>query len=539
MANILERVIAKIAPGVAARRAADRRKFEIIEGARAYDGASAGRRLRSWTTQISSANREISEGAAALRQRARDLVRNNPYADKIITNHADNIVGAGIVPRARTGNPDLDKTINDAFDVWQRKAGIEGQTFYSQQYLAVREMAEGGESIIRRHYVRPPSNLTPEERKTYVGLRLQVIESEQIDSSKNGAIGTRFSANGVEYNTDGTRRGIWLFGQHPGDGARNPRLKRESAVVKIEELAHMYRQDRNQSRGVPWLAPNMVTLKELDEYIQFELVRKKVESCTVGIVEQADDEDLGGLGLTDGGEEDEEGVLTTDAAGNPTEMMEPGMFHYLPKGRKVTFNNPSISAGMEAFVRIQLRRLASGASIPYAYLASDTSQGNHSSDRGIVIQHRRNIDHHQWHVVIPNLEIVMGWFVEDLIVTGALSPDVAVSWEYSPPRYESINPVDDARADVIEVRAGFKSEKDAIASRGYTIEQVYAEKKEAQTLADDLGLVLDTDPRKVSLNGQYQQSSSTGDDTKDGGTKPDAVPAKPVPGKSTPAKPKK
>jgi capsid protein len=49
---------------------------------RAYDGAKTGRRTDGWMTASSSANSEIGAAGNRLRDRARDLARNNPYGKK-------------------------------------------------------------------------------------------------------------------------------------------------------------------------------------------------------------------------------------------------------------------------------------------------------------------------------------------------------------------------------------------------------------------------------------------------------------------------
>ena len=47
-----------------------------------------------------------------LRNRSRDLIRNNPYAARAIEELAGNVVGTGIVPKAKTGNAAIDKIID-------------------------------------------------------------------------------------------------------------------------------------------------------------------------------------------------------------------------------------------------------------------------------------------------------------------------------------------------------------------------------------------------------------------------------------------
>ena len=50
--------------------------------ARSYEGARVGRRTEGWVVAGTSANAEIGTALARLRDRSRDLVRNNAYAAK-------------------------------------------------------------------------------------------------------------------------------------------------------------------------------------------------------------------------------------------------------------------------------------------------------------------------------------------------------------------------------------------------------------------------------------------------------------------------
>ena len=82
-----------------------------------YEGASRGRRTDGWQTQATSANYEVGLGINMLRQRSRDLVRNNPYASRAVSVITSHTVGTGIVPQVKgatdTQNKNLDAIVRD------------------------------------------------------------------------------------------------------------------------------------------------------------------------------------------------------------------------------------------------------------------------------------------------------------------------------------------------------------------------------------------------------------------------------------------
>jgi capsid protein len=86
---------------MAARRVMARQAFDTLT--RGYDGAARGRRTEGWRAPGSSADTEIGVAGALLRDRMRDLVRNNPHAAKAVAVLVNNIIGAGIMPRPRVG----------------------------------------------------------------------------------------------------------------------------------------------------------------------------------------------------------------------------------------------------------------------------------------------------------------------------------------------------------------------------------------------------------------------------------------------------
>jgi capsid protein len=103
--NWLDRAIGVVAPGTGLRRARRRHAMAVL--ARAYEGARAGRRTEGWITAGTGANAEIAPALARLRDRSRDLVRNNPYAAKAVQALVSNMVGTGLLPRARATDAEI------------------------------------------------------------------------------------------------------------------------------------------------------------------------------------------------------------------------------------------------------------------------------------------------------------------------------------------------------------------------------------------------------------------------------------------------
>ena len=106
--NLLYRVLGYVAPATALRRARHRAAMAALD--RSYEGARVGRRTEGWVVAGSSANAEIGTALSRLRDRSRDLVRNNPYAGKAVQAVVSNLIGTGILPRARSGDTAVNET---------------------------------------------------------------------------------------------------------------------------------------------------------------------------------------------------------------------------------------------------------------------------------------------------------------------------------------------------------------------------------------------------------------------------------------------
>jgi capsid protein len=97
----LDRALGAVAPGLHLKRVRARVAADIV--LRHYEGAASGRRTQGWNRASGDAN-TVQGGTtlARLRTAARDLVRNNPYAESAIATIADHTVGWGIVAKPVT-----------------------------------------------------------------------------------------------------------------------------------------------------------------------------------------------------------------------------------------------------------------------------------------------------------------------------------------------------------------------------------------------------------------------------------------------------
>lgn len=505
-ANWLDAVIAPFAPGVAARRVRDRADFEK----RAYAGSALGNNTAGWRTQSSSADSEIYAGGRRLRDRSRDLVRNNPLAAKAVTVLATNIIGDGIVPRPILKDEAANAKVKEAFKAWCEDCDADGQLdFYGLQTLAVRSMVEGGEILARRRWRRASDGYT-------VPVQIQIMEPDYLDEFRNGPLANgNKGVQGVEFDLTGKRAAYWMFPEHPGNQFSLAAMNVVSSRISADDVVHLYEKQRTQARGVPWAAPVIRRIRDVDDYDFAEGIRKKSEASLVAFVTSDD--------------EYEEGVAkhAVDSRGNVIERFVPGMIAYLRGGKDVKFNAPATIGGYEEYKRVTAREIAAGYRVPYELITGDLSQVNFSSARVGIVEFRRFCTQVQWQIIIKMfLQPIWEWFCEAAWVAGEID-DPVVPVEWSPPKWPAIQPLDDAQADMVTIRNGLRSWADVVAERGHNPDDVLAEIAKFNAKMDDLGITLDSDPRRTSIKGAFQK----GDPGEQTGTTEPAQPPLPPPAK--------
>ena len=491
--NLLDKAIGYVAPGIAARRVAQRAQLEISE--RSYAAARPNRLRDSWFAPSTSANTEVGAAGQTLRNRMRDLVRNNPHAANAISVLVAHAVGDGIVPRTK------DEKVNALFKEWVEKCDADGQLdFYGIQGLAVRGMLESGNGMVRKRIRRRIDNLP-------VPLQLEVMEVDQLDTSKHGELsGGNKAVHGIEFNKIGKREFYWMWNFHPGDNFTTASNNYNSKQISADQIAHVYEKQRTQVLGIPWGTPAVEALFDLKEYETAELTRKRLEACMVGIVTGGEDDGIGMPVSGDDGEENIAGVY--DADGYAVEKLEPGMFAHVEGGKDIKFSTPAATGGYDSYKDSMLHTIAAGFRVPHALLSGRLDKVNYSSSK-IGLEHfHRTISALQWQFIIPMLcQPLWDWFIEAAYADGKIdSKDHIVEW--TPPGRYSADPGKDAAARVTEIRAGIKTLPEAISEKGRGVDDVLQEHKEIYEKLDELGLVFTTDPRRFSDAGQMHHANS-------------------------------
>ena len=385
------------------------------------------------------------------RQRIRRLLATNPYAAKVRQTLLNNLVGFGIVGTPVKGTP---KKVTDLWKLFVKNSDWLGRLdFYGQQDLSISTMIGDGEAFIVRRFDRS---------KIKAGVpptRIEIFDPGMLaPGGKKG--------EPIEYDDAGrpARYHFWKDRKRAG-------LAVSANIVSFDaaDVIHLYRQDwPGQSRGVSLFEPVVKRFEDLDEYIDAEVVRKKIEACFVGFITPG--EEYASETTDVGGQTDE--YTDNDFE---VEVFEPGMIERLRPGDNIQFGDPKPSAAIQEFARVTLLGATAGAGVPYEHGTGDLSNVNYSSYRAGSLEFQRFCGRLQWLNIIPvMLERIWDWFLEDCYQIGLISKRFyEILW--TPPAFESIDRERDAKADIFEILSGLSSLRERIAARGGNIEDMKAE----------------------------------------------------------------
>lgn len=447
---------------------------------RGYAAAQVNRLNSDWLMPRTSADVEIKGGIWALIGRARQLERDNEYAQRYLTLLENNVLGhCGVKLQMKIQNPSGiqdaadNKTVSDAWERWsdRKNCSVNGQICWREiEAFALRRCANDGGILIRlmRGWNNP------------FGFAVQPLEIDHLDLDYNLSMANgneiRF---GIEFDVWKRPIALHLFSAHPGDTFSN---RRQRIRIPAADILHLYWSERpGQTIGVPWMACVMQALEHLGKYREAELVAARVSACKGGWFEKVVNADQGYDPQAD------DGTTISET--------QPGQWEELPLGWKAVPNDPTHpNQAFSEFIKGALRGIAGGLGVNYNSLANDLESVNFSSMRAgrlEEVEEYKNIQ--SWLIESLHAPVFEAW-LEMALLRGALKSgngatlpiskfDKFNAADWKPRRWPWVDPQKDMQASILAVEKGFKSRRAIIAEMGDDIETVFEEQELDEKLA--------------------------------------------------------
>ncbi|ROT99077.1 phage portal protein [Histidinibacterium lentulum] len=411
-------------------------------------GIEAGAPGRRWTgasTVTDPRNSTlVARGPAAARATA--AVLNSPQGARIEEAWASALVGKGWQARSRHPDADTARTLSAAFEL------VVAQHLVTLARAVVRD----GEAFARLR-------IGPDDR-----MRLQLIPAEQVDPTLTRDLGNGARiVSGIEFDADGEVVAYHVLPEAPG----TPFTAYLAAVrVPARDMLHVFDPlFPGQVRGLSWLAPVLLKMRDRDGASDALLMQLKTASLLTGFIRDPDGTFAGFEG---------------EAQGNALNVaLEPGAMRILPQGADVTFSTPGSGLAQAVeFMRAQDREIAAGAGLTYEQLTGDLSEANYSSARVGLLEFRRRAEMLQKTLIEGQFlaPLWRRWIEVEALAgrieaTGAARDDF-MAVRFVAPGWQWVDPAKEVAADVAAIEAGLKSREEVVAGRGRDIDELDAER---------------------------------------------------------------
>jgi lambda family phage portal protein len=480
---------------------------------KSYAAAAYNRLVTDWQASSASADAEIRGPLKVLRNRSRDLGRNNDYFKDFLREVQTNVVGPSGIPfqaqikmeRGKDLNEKLNNKVEDLWARWCRKENcdVAGKMFFADmERLLIREIAESGEVFVRKIYQKFGTSRIP--------LAIEILEADRVDDDMNGISSAGNSiVMGVEKDTWGRAVAYYIKPSHPGDNAsvRHNYNSHTSIRIPANEIIHLGLIERwPQTRSVPWVASAIMRLHHMKGYEEAEVIAARASASVMGFITNKDGE-LKGDGV-EGGER--------------VSQFSPGEFKYLAPGEEVTVPNLNRPSGqLDPFMSFMLRGVAAALGVSYETISKDYSKTNYSSSRQSLLKEREAWRTMQlWMIRNFHQPIFEAW-LDMAVLSGEIDlkgyelfPEKYQGVKWMPRGWAWIDPAKEVAAYKEAVTGGFKSVTAICAEDGIDFEDLILQRKREIDFANQHGVLLDTD-LNVNRYGQGNTNSSPKNNTQD------------------------
>jgi lambda family phage portal protein len=457
---------------------------------RSYAGADSGRLFSDFIASSFSADSELKTALPLLRNRSRDLARNNEYAKRFLNLIKTNVVGeSGFSMQVRARNEDrsLDVAgnaiVENAFASWSRLGNVDvtGRlSWLDCQRVVAETLARDGEVFIKK--IR--------SRRYKDNFTLQFVESDMVDDQKNG----RNEDNGNEIRMgvelDEFHRPVayWTLTNHPNDSFQYTPRNRRHIRVPADQMIHLFMPSRtHQTRGEPFMAPAIASMKMLHGYREAELVAARAAASKFAVLTTPTGEDFVG---DDASDQD-----------RPIIDFEPASVFQLPEGQDLKLIDPTHpTSAFDDFEKAVLRGIASGLNVSYTSLSNDLTGVSYSSIRQGTIEERDHYRLLQSFIIQHFCEPVFRAWLNSAMSAGNLPLPMTKFEKFSDNvhfrgrGFAWVDPQREINANISALSNGIVSLSDIAANYGRDVEDVFAQIQADKELAERYNLSFAFEP---------------------------------------------
>ena len=497
-----------------------------------------------WFVDSGAPEDDIDLHASTLRQRARDLDMGGGIPRSAVATETTTVIGTGMIPKpsidyealgiTKEKAKEWEKIAKREFSFWASRKfcdAAERKNFYQIQSLAYRSFLVSGDVIALLPMFKSPG--------TPYSLHVRLLEADRLATPNSSGDSTTEETSsggriidGVEIDKTGRVIRYHIANRHPRSENQSGQITYESidAYGKdtgMPNVLHVYVPERpEQYRGVPMIAPIIEKSKQLDRYLDSELMANVVASMFTLFIVSDPDNNITTNGIPDAvGEEDR---VTDD----PTKLhLAGGAIVELDPGKRSEAVNPMRpNSAFQAFVDAFCTQLGASIEMPKEILLKAFTK-SYSASRAALTEYWRKIPRARRDFIADFCQPIYEAFLAEAVAIGRIEApgffeDPFVRWCYSRCEWigstmQQLDPLKEVEAAEKRIQLNISTEEreaaefngsdwgENIAQRERELEALFALK---QALESKLGVKHTTNPKAYEPNdGDEDETEETED----------------------------
>jgi len=478
-------------------------------GSGGYEGGKTNRLTEDWRPGASGGNRLFSQDGKVLRNRARDLYRNNPIAASAVSAIIENVIECGIKPKRNT-QENFKKE-------WNRWGGLtphstrecdltRDETIDELMSSWLSEVIVAGGCLI--HYLSTPvkrvgiTGLQPQR----IPLTLELIPEEQFVDHLDRVPGNSKTANVIRNGCEIDQATKRVLAYWVNKTIQNDDIFDYDNPVRISRTNCEYgflkpRFQRGSNRGFTAFAPVIQWLWALGYYTDNELYASDIKSSWAYMIATDPNYDDGNWTMPN---DTSPASGTTDIYGNTIDKHTRGMVWRGYPGDSITAVGPNVpGSDSQPWIKLIENGISIGLGLSHYSVMRDFETSNFSSVRAAINGDKKLYRKLQKFTINHCGNPTLNRFDRAAVsagIEGYPSPlnfaneGIDELWNdtsWQTPGWESVNPKDDAEADDIKLKNKSITYDEVMGNRGRDWEDDFTqreveESKLPMTREDDL-----------------------------------------------------
>ena len=456
--GLINSVLKLISPHKYSKRVFDQAVAEEVAQFR-YRQAKRTRLRPILGSTLGSGDAHLSGGdLQTLRERGREIDRDNLFGASIMDRLEEQVIGEGINLRIQSSNKRFNGAVERLWKEWWDDApevrGILGGSDLERMLfrgckvdgdILVVMLNDGSVQLIEGDRIETPSKLTDDEN---------VI-------------------NGVK--VDGVGKILGYYITQSSDKVKHS--KRQYKYYSADRCVFFAERHRSSmTRGISAFVRNMDLFNDIDDFMQASIIQQKIAASHVMFIERN-----GGLDALDGTE------TKTDSEGKEyqDQHIEAGIIMYGERGETAKM----LGAGQTGqqfspFITQLLRFAGLMYGLPLEILSLDFSKTNFSSAKASMnVAHKSFKKEHKR--IVKGIAKIVRWKVNEWVSQGLLQAPPSSGYVVSatPPKMTSVDPYKETLADIARIESGLTSMREVTASNGQDWREVLRFREEEITEA--------------------------------------------------------